>query len=142
MRPLPGIVAMRDRLSHMHLPLFLVMSICGYNLAFGLPISGSSDEPSKPTYHSVASEVRLVFFATDEHNHSVQELEQDDSAVVDDDMVIRDFRSFTRSAAIKLDVIVLMDSSESVLPNLRQEIADIRQLISQSPWSSEDSTPH
>ncbi len=79
-----------------------------------------------------------MFFAADENNHTVEDLQKDDFAVVDDERVIRDFRSFTRSALTKLDVIVLIDSSDSVLPHFRQEIADVLQLVSQSPWSPED----
>ena len=59
-------------------------------------------------------------------------------AVVDDDAVIRDFRSFAGANLINLDVVVLMDSSESVLPRLPQEVADVQQLISQWPWRPGD----
>jgi VWFA-related protein len=128
---------MRDRIS-MHLLFCLVMSISAYDLALGLSTPNGSDDRSDITYHSSASEVRLVFFATDEHNRPVESLQKDDFAVVDDEMVIRNFRSFTRSASIKLDVIVLFDSSESVLPHFKQEMADILQLISQWPWKPED----
>jgi Mg-chelatase subunit ChlD len=58
--------------------------------------------------------------------------------VVDNEKVIRNFRSFTRSGEIKLDIIVLLDSSESVLPHFKQEMTEILQLISQSPWNPED----
>ncbi|MGA7300865.1 MAG: hypothetical protein WBX10_11210, partial [Candidatus Sulfotelmatobacter sp.] len=82
--------------------------------------------------------MRLLFLATDEHNHTVQDLQPDDFAVVDDERVIREFRSFTRSDAVYLNVVVLIDSSESVLPRFRQEIKEVAQLISQSPWDSRD----
>jgi VWFA-related protein len=129
---------MRNRLSHVHLFAYLVLAICAHDLAFGRSIPDGSDERSNLTYHSTASEVRLVFFATDEHNRPVESLQKDDFAVVDDNLVIRDFRSFTRSAAIKLDVIVLFDSSESVLPHFKQEMASVLQLISQWPWNPQD----
>jgi VWFA-related protein len=98
---------------------------------------GAQESPPL-TYHSAVSEVRLVFFATDENNHPVQDLQQDDFAVIDDEQVIRDFRSFTRSASAKLDVIVLIDASESVLPQFKHEITEVVQLISQCPWTPED----
>ena len=104
---------MRKRLSRVHFLLCLVISICLCHLCFGQSTPAGSDELSNVTYRSTASEVRLVFFATDEHNHAIERFEND-FAVVDDGMVIRDFRSFTRSSSIKLDVIVLCDSSESV----------------------------
>jgi VWFA-related protein len=127
-----------NRLIRLLLPLFLITTICAHKLVFGLSTPSGSEEPSNFTYHSTVSEVRLVFFATDEHNHSVEELQSDDFAVVDDERVIRDFRSFTRLALIKLDVIVLIDCSESVLPHFQQEIADVLQLISQGPWNPQD----
>ena len=128
---------MRYRLRRVLLPLFLGASICAHNLAIGQSRPGSEDSTNF-AYHRTVSEVRLVFFASDEHNHSVDDLQKDDFAVVDNERVIRDFRSFTRLALTKLDVIVLIDSSGSVLPRFRQEIADVLQLISQSPWSPED----
>jgi VWFA-related protein len=126
-----------SRLSRFFLPLFLATTTFTPKLLFGLS-PDDSEEPSNGTYHSTVSEVRLVFFATDEHNHAVEELQQTDFAVVDDERVIRDFRSFSRSSEIKLDVVVLIDSSESVLPQFRHEIADVLQLISKWPWNPED----
>ncbi|MFZ0418515.1 MAG: VWA domain-containing protein [Candidatus Sulfotelmatobacter sp.] len=118
-------------------PLVLVASVFFSHSAFALSPIGSEDF-GNDAYHSTVSEVRLVFFATDEHNHNVLDLKKDDFAVVDDENVIREFRSFTPSASIKLDVIVLIDSSDSVLPHFQQEITNVAQLISQSPWSPED----
>lgn len=123
---------------HLLLPLLLVATICGHSLASGQSTTGSSQESSNLTYHSTVSEVRLVFFATDEHNHLVPELQKDDFAVVDNESVIRDFRSFSRADLIKLDVVVLVDLSESVLPHFEEEIADVQKLISHSRWGSED----
>ena len=130
---------MRNRLSRVHFLLCLVISICLCHLCFGQSTPAGSDELSNITYHSTASEVRLVFFATDEHNHAVESLQRHDFAVVDDGMVIRDFRSFTRFPAMRLDVVVLCDSSESVLPHFKEQMADVLQLISQWPWNPEDS---
>ncbi len=97
-----------------------------------------AQDSSLPKYHSTVSEVRLVFFATDENNHRVEDLQRDDFAVVDDERVIRDFRSFTHFSFVKLDVIVLIDASESVVPQFHREIADVVQLVSQCPWAPED----
>jgi VWFA-related protein len=90
-----------------------------------------------PRYHSTVSEVRLVFFAT-QHNRPVDNLQMDDFAVVDNEWVIRSFRSFSRAALNQLDVVVLFDASESVLRNFKRQIADTMQLIAQGPWNAED----
>jgi len=127
---------MRDRFG----PILLLCAgilVCA-RVVFGQSTTNTSYERPNYTYRSTASEVRLVFFATDEHNHPVDSLQKEDFAVVDDDMVIRDFRSFSRSASVKLDVIVLFDSSESVLPHFKREMAAVLQLISQWPWNPED----
>ena len=99
---------------------------------------GESSEAPDLTYRSTVAEVRLTFFVTDEHNHTVRTLQPGDFAVVDDGLVIRDFRSFTRSDVTSPDVIVLVDSSESVGSRRRDEIAQVLQLISQSQWIVED----
>jgi len=99
-----------NRPSRVLVLLLLVATLSRPDRLFALP-SNNENESSDATYHSTVSEVRLVFFATDEHNHNVQQLQKDDFAIVDDERVIREFRSFTRSASIKLDVVVMIDSS-------------------------------
>jgi len=80
-----------------------------------------------------------VFFATDQNSRNVPELQDTDFAIVDDENVIREFRSVTRSQSSKLDVIVLIDASESVRPRFPEVITNVEQLISQPPWNPEDS---
>ncbi len=120
------------------LPLLLVHIVWAHKLVLDPSNPSSSEESTNSSFHSSASEVRLVFFATDEYRRPVETLRQDDIAIVDDENVIRDFRSFTRSDAIKLDVVVLIDSSESVLPGFHQEAADVQQLISRWPGNPND----
>lgn len=102
-----------------------------HKLPFAQSTQDSSEESTNLTYHSTASEVQLMFFATDENNHPLEELQKDDFAVVDDGRVIRRFRSFAHSDLIKLDVVMLIDSSESVLPQCEREIEYVQQMISQ-----------
>lgn len=93
----------------------------------------ASQDCSIPTYHGATSEVRLVFFASDGHNRNPENLTTDDFAVIDNDEVIRNFRSFGRSVLTHLDVIVLFDSSESVLPYFKQEVDQVLGLAAE--WS-------
>jgi Ca-activated chloride channel family protein len=104
--------------------LFLFLLGCS-GLALGVP----GDAPEITCRANVA-EVRLTFSATDRNNHGVSTLHQKDFAVVDRDLVVRDFQSFTRSESTELDVTVLVDTSESVTHRLRQEIANVLQVIS------------
>jgi Mg-chelatase subunit ChlD len=116
--------------------VFLIASVAASRQLLALSAVGSEEQGVQ--YRSTVSEVRLVFFATDECNRNVQELQSDDFAIVDDETVIRKFRSFTRLTSIKLDVIVLVDSSGSVLSHFKEEVENVAQLISQSPWNPED----
>jgi len=129
---------MLTRITRLLSSVILVANVISHNLASAQSAASCFNESSSLIYHHSVSEVRLMFFATDEHNHPVSDLEKNDFAVVDDDSVIRDFRSFSRADLINLDVMVLMDSSESVLPRLPQEVAEVQQLISQWPWRSGD----
>jgi VWFA-related protein len=82
------------------------------------------------TYRTGSSEVRVTFFATDENNRLVQAIDRNDFAVVDGDMIIRDFRSLTRSDETKLEVVVLVDASESVAPRFHAIADQVMRLIS------------
>jgi len=81
-----------------------------------LLLAHADNDIPQTTYHTSTSEVRVTFFATDENNRLVDQIHDDDFAVVDGDRVIRDFRSLTRSNETKLDVVLLVDASESVAP--------------------------
>jgi VWFA-related protein len=119
----------------------LILAVFLLSIPFSLAQGRSASRPQESqtfTYRSSVSEVRLVFFATDEHNRNVQDLRKDDFAIVDNERVIRDFSSFTRSTAIKLEVIVLLDSSESVFPHFKMEMKEILQLLSNWKWSPDD----
>jgi VWFA-related protein len=107
-------------------------------LALTLLAVQASGGSADVTYRSSISEVRLTFFATDENHRGVTNLESSDIAVVDDGMVIRRFQSFAPSTSTRLQVVVLVDTSESVLPRFRQEVADVLTLVSQNPSIAED----
>jgi VWFA-related protein len=107
-------------------------------LALSSPLSpGESAEPTSVTYHSTVSEVCLTFFAT-ERSQSIAQLKQDDFAVVDNGLVVRDFRSFSHAGVTQLEILLLVDRSESVLPRFKQEITNVLQLVSQTPSLADD----
>jgi|SRR5208282_2396304 len=94
---------------------------------------------SAPTYRSTVSQVRITFFATDENNHTLESLAESDFAVVDSEQVVRNFRSFTHSDETSLDVVVLVDLSESVAPRLRAAMSEVLQLVAQEQSIASDS---
>src|SRR5260370_29994576 len=88
--------------------------------------------PADFTYRTNASEVRLNFSALDQNHHGVATLQASDFAVVDKDVIVRNFESFIRSDWTRLEIAILVDTSESVTPRFRQEMADSLNLVSKT----------
>jgi len=94
-------------------------------------LSARSNEGSTtPTYRVGTSEVRVIFFATDERNRRLDTIDKNDFAIIDGENIVRDFRSLTRANETTLDIVVLVDTSESVAPRFRSTIDQILSLIS------------
>ena len=91
-----------------------------------------AEDPADYTYRTSSNEVRLSFSATDQNNHGVAALQSSDFAVVDKDVVVRNFQSFTRSDRSRLEIAILVDASGSVTPRFRQELADVLTMVSQT----------
>jgi len=104
----------------------------------GLALASSAPDVPATTYQSSTSEVRITFFATDQSNRPVYEIRKDDFAVVDDENVIRDFRSLLRSEESALEVVVLVDASDSIAPRLRETLNEVRELVAQSQIAGDD----
>src|ERR1035438_6569919 len=96
------------------------------------------DSAGGPTYRSTVSEVRVTFFATDENNQPLQTLTKSDFAVVDNERVVRNFRSLQHSNETALNVVVLVDLSESVAPRFRVAIGDVLQLVAREQSIADD----
>jgi VWFA-related protein len=89
-------------------------------------------------YRATVSEVRITFFASDENNRPVNKIEKDDFAVVDSGMVVRDFRSLLPADETALDVVAVVDASQSVAPRLQATVHDVLQLVSQRQLAADD----
>lgn len=98
-------------------------------------------EPDQPafTFHTDTDEVRLTFSATDQNDHGVATLQPSDFVIVDRDIIVRHFQSFTRSDWTQLEIGVIVDNSESVLPQFRRELSHIVELIFQTQGVPEES---
>ena len=97
-----------------------------------------SERPGEPTYHSTVSEVRVTFFATDENNRPVDSIAKSDFAIVDNDIVVRNFRSLSPSEETVLDVTMLVDVSESVAPRFRAAMNNLLQVLGRQPSIPDD----
>ena len=93
---------------------------------------GAPPDPPEFTYRTNVSEVRMNFSAVDQNNHGVATLQASDLAIVDKGFIVRSFQSFNLSDSSKLDIAILVDTSESITPHFHQEIADILELVSQT----------
>ncbi len=116
----------------------LALSVLTYVFPGTAGADDTNDSSGPPTYRSTVSEVRVTFFATDENNHPLETLTKSDFAVVDNERVVRNFRSFTRSDETSVDVVVLVDLSESVAPRVRVAMADVLQLVAQEQSIPDD----
>ncbi len=98
----------------------------------------TDDASGRPTYRSSVSEVRVTFFATDENNRPLDRVTQSDFAVVDNGYVVRNFRSFTHSDETALDVVALVDLSESVAPRFRAAVGNVLELVAREQSIPDD----
>ena len=103
----------------------------------GTSLAVSGDQPDL-TYRTGTNEVRLAFSATDQNDHGVATLKPNDFAVVDTGFIVRDYQSFIRSDYARLEIAILVDSSESVTPQYRKEISDALTLLSDSAGVPEE----
>jgi VWFA-related protein len=103
-----------------------------------IAFAGDTNDAPGATYRSTTSEVRVAFFTTDDHHRAVPAVRKDDFVIVDDGVVVRDFRSLARTDESALDVVVMVDASESVAKKLPLIMQDVVQLISQKQGPSDD----
>ena len=122
-------------LTHVHIRWVLLAL---FVLTFTSAAENTNHFSSLPTYRSTVSQVRVTFFATDENNRPVATLTKSDFAVVDSECVVRNFRSFTPSDETSLDVVAVVDLSESVAPRLRIAIRDVQELVAREQSISDD----
>ena len=94
---------------------------------------------SAATFRSDASEVRMSFSTTDRDDRVIATLQPSDFAIVDHDLVIRDFRSFTLTEYTHIDLTLLVDESGSISPQFRQELASVTRFLAQSGGVPEQS---
>lgn len=101
-------------------------------------VAADPSDSSGRTYHTGTSEVRVTFFATDERNRAVERVTSDDFAVVDNDLVVRDFRSLARAGETNLSISLLVDTSESVAAEFGETRRGLLRLLSEQTGSTHD----
>ena len=124
-------------------PLSILASMArGSLVCIGMVCGGFAQTvftPADLTLRSSVSEVRVTFSTTDQNNRVMATIQPSDFAVVDQDLVVREFRSFTRSEDTRLEVAILVDLSGSITPQFRQELSNVVQLILQDDGVPDES---
>jgi len=115
-----------------------IWSIFILSMLFSVRSRAAAGDPPEFTYHVQANEVRLTFSATDQNHRAVATLKPADFAVVDKELIVRDFQSFSRADSKKLEIGIVIDLSGSVAPRFRREISDLVDLISQTAGIPEE----
>jgi Ca-activated chloride channel family protein len=100
----------------------------------------SAADSNRPdfTFRANVNEVRVTFSATDQKDHGVPSLRSSDLVVVDKDIIVRNFQSFTRTNWTNLDLAILIDTSASVTPRFRQEISSVVELLASTGIADEN----
>ena len=122
---------MKKSFAHRWMSAFLCLA--STSLAFG----ATADTPQS-RYRTGTSEVRLTFFATDQNYHSVATVQTTDFAVVDQDSIVRNFNSFSRTDWMNVQVSVILDASDSVSRQFKDEVATTLQWIRRSDGIPEE----
>jgi VWFA-related protein len=91
------------------------------------------------TFQTGVNEVRIIFAASDRQGHAIKSLHSSDVAVADNGSIIRHFRSFQSAVPGPLDLVLLLDASESVAKQLPAEIAEVASFVESSDWEERDS---
>ncbi|HVJ05642.1 MAG TPA: VWA domain-containing protein [Candidatus Saccharimonadales bacterium] len=90
------------------------------------------------TVRSSTNEVRLAFAASDRHGKRIKELLPSDVAVADNGTIIRHFKSFRPASESPLDLVILLDASDSLELQISAEIVDVNRFISGTAWGKRD----
>jgi VWFA-related protein len=82
--------------------------------------------------------VRLAFAASDRQGHVVKNLRPADVAVADNGSIIRHFRSFRSASESPLELMILLDASDSVASQIPEQIAEVKSFVANSALGSRD----
>jgi VWFA-related protein len=80
-------------------------------------------------FRTSANEVRLAFSASNSQGGAIKTLRSSDVAVADNGTIVRSFRSFRPASDGALDLVILLDTSDSVASQLPNEIAELESFL-------------
>lgn len=107
-------------------------------LATFVAIATARASDAEYSIRTTVDEVRLTLIATDRQHHYVNDLTPSELAIVDNEVIVRKFRSFTHAPEVRLNVLILIDSSDSVSDHRKHETATVLESIRNAAWSNSD----
>jgi VWFA-related protein len=122
-----------QRISRNHTAVLFLLSIIITFLS--IPLCAEENEF---TLRGGVNEVRLAFAVSDRQGHIVRDLRAADVAVADNGDIIRHFRSFYSASESPLELIILLDTSDSVASRIPAVIAEVRNFVEKTKWGERD----
>lgn len=110
--------------------LLLAAILCSYSM--------EAAEESAYSIRIDTDEVRIVFSASDTQGHVIKTVRASDVAVADNEWIIRAFRSFNPLSQTPLDLVILLDDSESMEVQVPSEISNVKTFLKDSTWGERD----
>jgi VWFA-related protein len=114
----------------------MMFSMCGVLALCSAPLLAA--DLTEYTVRSSANEVRISFAVSDRDGRAVHMLRSTDVAVADNGTIIRHFRSFRPATESPLDLVLLLDASDSVASQVPQEIAEVESFVQSRVWGERD----
>ena len=121
----------------MQRPIAIILAACFTAVVLSSLSTYAADQPGY-TLQATANEVRLAFAASDRQGHVVKALHSADIAVADNGSIIRQFRSFRPASESPLNLVILLDASDSVASQIPEEIDAVKSFIRDSAWGERD----
>ncbi len=120
------------------------MNIRGYfTVAVALLLLSTLSLPAKTAddefkFRTTVEEVRLTLVALDRQHNYVTNLSPTAFAIIDNENIVRRFRSFAVLPEVSLNVVIVLDRTNSVTMKRRKEAQESVELITQAPWAERD----
>lgn len=114
----------------------LVIACAALLIIFSSPAQAEEKEFS---FKTTVEEVRLTLVATDKDNRYIRNLSPTELAIIDNERVVREFRSFLAVPEVRLNVLIVLDATGSVSIGPQRDSANVLQSIAGAPWYPQDS---
>ena len=120
-----------------HLRKALSCALTVLVILFAVPFAGAADGTEFVIRRNVR-EVRLSFSVSDNQGHRVTELRPSDLVVVDNEIVIRNFRSLRPASETPINLAILIDASGSMARDIARIVEVVKRFVADTRWEPRD----